>query len=209
MNVEPTADDRPVDQAVESARLDLLNRDPLSLGVGQSIKRVRSDAGMSMRALALRCGVSQPFISEVERGMSMPSIATLYRIAEALQVPPSTLLPSSGTADVHVVRQGDGRSVASSERANSAIGRVVFANEVLGLEVYEYVTDRSEDLDVWFQHDGHKVLHLIEGRLDVEFELRAAEYLRPGDTLIHPGSIAHRWTVRGDQPVRLFLVVTR
>jgi transcriptional regulator with XRE-family HTH domain len=183
--------------------------DALGLGVGQSIRRVRSEAGISMRALALRCGVSQPFISEVERGMSMPSIATLYRIAEALQVPPSTLLPSSGTADVHVVRQGEGRSVASSERPNSAVGRVVFSNEVLGLEVYEYVTARADDLDVWFQHDGHKVLHLIEGRLDVEFEHRAPEHLGPGDTLIHPGSIAHRWTVRGDDVVRLFLVVTR
>ena len=182
--------------------------DPLSLGVGQSIRTVRTDLGMSMRSLAMRCGVSQPFLSEVERGMSMPSIATLYRIAEALDVAPSTLLPASGSADIHVVRDGEGRRVASSERPDSAVGRVVFANEALGLEVYEYVTDRSEDLDVWFQHDGHKMLHLISGRLHVEFEHRDAVHLESGDTLVHPGSIAHRWTVEGTEPVRLLLVVT-
>ena len=40
-----------------------------------------------MRALAARCGISQPFLSAVERGLSMPSIATLYRIANAGQPP--------------------------------------------------------------------------------------------------------------------------
>ena len=73
--------------------------------------------------LAANCGVSQPFLSEVERGMSMPSIATLYRIAEALGVAPAKLLPASGPGDVHVVRADEGRRVPSSERADSAIGR--------------------------------------------------------------------------------------
>lgn len=184
--------------------------DPVSRGVGRSIRTARQSMGISMRALAVRCGVSQPFISEVERGISMPSIATLYRVAEALGVAPSTLLPTVGPGDVHVVRAHEGRRVASSEQPNSAIGRVVFTDEALGLEVYEYRTDRTEDLDVWFAHGGEKVLHLIEGHLVVEFETddHPAQRLGPGDTLIHPGRIAHRWRVEGDGPVRLFLVIT-
>lgn len=184
--------------------------DPVSRAVGNSIRAARTAMGISMRALAVRCGVSQPFLSEVERGISMPSIATLYRVAEALGVAPSTLLPPVGPGDVHVVRAEEGRRVASSEQPNSAIGRVVFTDESLGLEIYEYRTDATEDLDVWFRHDGEKVLHLIEGRLMVEFE--TAEHppvrLGPGDTLIHAGRIAHRWEVEGDDPVRLFLVIT-
>ena len=39
-----------------------------------------------------RCGLSQPFVSAVERGMSTPSIATLYRMAEVLETEPSALL---------------------------------------------------------------------------------------------------------------------
>ena len=39
--------------------------------------------------------LSQPFVSAVERGMSTPSIATLYRMAEVLETEPSALLPSS------------------------------------------------------------------------------------------------------------------
>ena len=82
-----------------------------------------------MRALAARCGVSQPFLSAVERGLSMPSIATLYRLAEVLGTAPADLLPASATGDVSVVRAGEGRLVPSSDRPDSAIGRVVFSDD--------------------------------------------------------------------------------
>ncbi|MCU1360729.1 MAG: family transcriptional regulator [Ilumatobacteraceae bacterium] len=183
--------------------------DPISLGLGRAIKSARQAADMSMRTLAANCGVSQPFLSEVERGMSTPSIATLYRIADALGIAPSKLLPASGPGDVHVVRADEGRRVPSSERADSAIGRVVFSDEARGVEVYEYVTHRGEDLDVWFRHLGEKILYLVAGRLAVELEHRPTVMLGPGDCVIHPGSIAHRWQVHGDEPVRLFLVIVR
>jgi transcriptional regulator with XRE-family HTH domain len=183
--------------------------DPISLGLGRAIRATRQAADMSMRTLAANCGVSQPFLSEVERGMSMPSIATLYRIAEALGVAPSKLLPVSGPGDVHVVRADEGRRVPSSERADSAIGRLVFSDDEQGIEVYEYLTDRGEDLDVWFRHEGEKVLYLVAGHLQVELEHRPTVLLGPGDCLIHPGNIAHRWRVEGDEPVRLFLVIVR
>lgn len=182
----------------------------LSRAVGGAIRRAREHEGLSMRALALRCGMSQPFLSEVERGISMPSIATLYRIAEALGIAPSTLVPSAGGADVVVVRADEGQRVPSSERPGSAVGRVVLADETRGLEVYEYRARRDEDLDVWFRHEGDKVLHVIEGRLLVEFDQdgEPPRTLGPGDTIVHAGRIPHRWVVV-DEPVRLYLVITR
>ena len=182
--------------------------DPLSVGLGRSIRNARLQMQMSMRTLATRCGVSQPFLSEVERGMSMPSIATLYRIADALGIGPSKLLPASGPDDVHIVRAEEGRRVPSSERENSAIGRLIHADDEQGLEVYEYITDRSEDLDVWFEHPGTKVLYVVSGRMAVEFDRRPTVHLGAGDCLVHPGDVAHRWVVEGDDVLRLLLVIT-
>jgi transcriptional regulator with XRE-family HTH domain len=182
--------------------------DPLSVGLGRSIRNARLQMEMSMRTLATRCGVSQPFLSEVERGMSMPSIATLYRIADALGIGPSKLLPASGPGDVHVVRADEGRRVPSSERENSAIGRLIHADDEQGLEVYEYITDRSEDLDVWFEHPGNKVLYVVAGQMSIEFDRRPTVFLGAGDCLVHPGDVAHRWAVAGEEVLRLFLVIT-
>jgi quercetin dioxygenase-like cupin family protein len=85
----------------------------------------------------------------------------------------------------------------------------VFADEHQGLEVFEYVMDETADLDVWYAHDGRKVLHLVSGRLTVEFEGHPAAHLGPGDCVVHTGRIPHRWTVCGPDTVRLFLVIVR
>ena len=77
------------------------------------------------------------------------------------------------------------------------------------LEIYEYRAAPTDDLDVWFQHPGDKVLFLLEGRLRVDFEGRPSRLLMPGDCLVHPGEVRHRWQIEGDAEVRLLLVITR
>jgi transcriptional regulator with XRE-family HTH domain len=183
--------------------------DPVRLAVGQAIRRARQESGLSMRALALACGLSQPFLSAVERGGSTPSIATLYRLAEVLGTTPASLLPAPADGAVNVVRAGQGRLVPSSDQPGSAIGRVVFSDPARHLEVYEYVVAPTDDLEVWFEHPGDTVLHLIDGTLRIEFDSVPDVVLEAGDCVVHPGPIPHRWSVVGDCPVRLFLVVVR
>ena len=183
--------------------------DPLRVAVGLAIRRARKDTGMSMRALAVACGVSQPFLSAVERGGSTPSIATLYRLADVLGTSPANLLPAPTDGDISVVRAGEGRLVPSSDRPNSAMGRVVFSDPSRQLEIYEYAATPTDDLDVWFDHPGDTVLHLIDGTMQVEFEARPPVVLAAGDCLIHPGPIAHRWSIVGEAPIRLFLLIVR
>jgi transcriptional regulator with XRE-family HTH domain len=183
--------------------------DPIRAAVGVSIRRARLASGMSMRDFATRSGLSQPFVSAVERGISTPSIATLYWMAEVLGMEPSNLLPSYPTGGVDVIRAGEGQLVPSSDRPGSAMGRVLLADPERRLEIYEYVIDAGDDLDVWYDHPGDVVLHLIEGRLRVEFASRPAVELGTGDSIVHPGAVPHRWSVIDAGPVRLFLVIIR
>ena len=53
------------------------------------------------------------------------------------------------------------------------------------------------------------VLHLIAGALTVELAGLPTVELAAGDCLVHPGPIAHRWSVVGDEVAHLFLVITR
>ena len=139
--------------------------------------------------------------------MSTPSIATLYRMAEVLETEPSALLPSRPSGGVAIIRAGDGERVPSSDRPGSAVGRVLLADPERHLEIYEYVIAPGDDLDVWYEHPGNVVLHLIEGRLLVEFAGLPTAELGPGDCVVHPGPVPHRWSVLGPQHVRLFLVI--
>lgn len=192
-----------------SAALDEAGLDRIRSGVGLAIHGARKQARMSMRELAERCGVSQPFISAIERGLSTPSISTLYRLAAVLGTEPAALLPVHRADEVSVIRAGLGRRVPSSDRPNSAVGRVLLSDDTRHLEIYEYLTSNLDDLDVWFEHPGDVILHLLEGRLRLELSGRPHVLLGPGDCVVHPGPIPHRWTVEGDDPVRIFLVIVR
>ncbi len=50
------------------------------------LKRIRKKKGMSQEVLAQRAGISRSFLCEIERGRKSPSLATLERLAAALDI---------------------------------------------------------------------------------------------------------------------------
>jgi transcriptional regulator with XRE-family HTH domain len=64
--------------------------------VGLNIRKHRIAAGFSQEELASRMGVEQYYVSGWEAGRRNPTLITLWRAAEALQVAPSTLLDYAG-----------------------------------------------------------------------------------------------------------------
>jgi transcriptional regulator with XRE-family HTH domain len=55
-----------------------------ALELGQRIRDVRQKKGMTLREAAVAAGVSESFLSQVERGLANPSVASLRRIADAM-----------------------------------------------------------------------------------------------------------------------------
>lgn len=183
--------------------------DPMAAGVGAAIRAARERAGLSMRALAAQCAVSQPFLSQVENGVASPSLATLYRLAAALDVPPADLLPPLPTGgEVRLVRSGAGQHLAVHDVEGAAVGRLLQADPGRMLEVYHYDVQHGDDLDAWFASESEMFVYLEEGRLEVELEGLGSWHLAAGDALFHPGAVRHRWRVPGGS-ARILLVVAR
>src|ERR1700744_3757465 len=61
-------------------------RELLAEPVGEGLRKHRQDAGMSLRALARKVGVSPSLISQIEHGKATPSVATLYAIVSELGI---------------------------------------------------------------------------------------------------------------------------
>jgi transcriptional regulator with XRE-family HTH domain len=64
--------------------------------VGEFIKSQRETARMSVRRLADLAGVSNPYLSQIERGLRKPSAEILQQIAKALQISAETLYVRAG-----------------------------------------------------------------------------------------------------------------
>jgi transcriptional regulator with XRE-family HTH domain len=67
-------------------------RDPLLVGLGEAIRNLRDELGVSQERLGLESGVHRNYIGGIERAEREPSVTTLARLAQALGVKPSDLL---------------------------------------------------------------------------------------------------------------------
>jgi XRE family transcriptional regulator, regulator of sulfur utilization len=64
-----------------------MEKETLSVQIGQRLKRIRQSRGLSLDALAEVTDVSKPMLGQIERGVSNPTVATLWKIASGLNVP--------------------------------------------------------------------------------------------------------------------------
>ena len=64
--------------------------------LGAFIRDQRKGAQMSLRNLALQAGVSNPYLSQIERGLRKPSAEILQRVAAALRISAETLYVKAG-----------------------------------------------------------------------------------------------------------------
>jgi transcriptional regulator with XRE-family HTH domain len=67
--------------------------------VGRFIRQQRHSAQMSLRKLAKAAGVSNPYLSQIERGLRRPSAEILNAIAKALRISAETLYVKAGILD--------------------------------------------------------------------------------------------------------------
>lgn len=68
--------------------------------LGRVLRQTRKRRGLSQEALGADAGVATAMISQIERGVSSPSVLTLRRVAGALGLSASTLLALAEDEDV-------------------------------------------------------------------------------------------------------------
>jgi transcriptional regulator with XRE-family HTH domain len=93
--------------------------DALDPGViGARVKALRESAGLSLRDLAARSGVSAPMLSQVERGETSPTLTVAARIAAGLELRLSQLLRLDEGGSVTVVRAGQRQRGGNARRGH-------------------------------------------------------------------------------------------
>ena len=88
--------------------------------VGPRVRALREAMGLSLRELALRCGVSAAMLSQVERGETSPTLQVAARIAAGLDLRLSQLLRLDESGSVTIVRAGE-RAAGGSAAARAPL----------------------------------------------------------------------------------------
>ena len=115
--------------------------------LGAFIRTQRQMANLSLRQLADLTSLSNPYLSQVERGLHEPSVRVLKAISDALNVSAETLLAQAGLVDAVVGEHADAPDeTAEEERTEAAIAadkRLNADQKAALLAVYRSMADRS------------------------------------------------------------------
>jgi transcriptional regulator with XRE-family HTH domain len=186
-----------------------------AVAMGARIRSLRQDAGLTMVRLAEATGVSQPFLSLVERGHARPGLATLARLAEALGVPSGSLLArpagsrvtAAGVDVVHVEAEGRASAGLPGELTVWQLAQLpggLFATEIVG----EAAVVGEPRFAEFAAHDEEEFLYLLGGALEVELGDGTVHRLSAGGTLALGAGIRHRWRSAGPEGFRAVTVTS-
>jgi transcriptional regulator with XRE-family HTH domain len=167
--------------------------------------------GLSLRELALRCGVSAAMLSQVERGETSPTLAVAARIAAGLDLRLSQLLRLDETGSVTIVRPGE-RASGGSPRRGHRYEVLTTPNPGQRLELSQHtlapgaVTGAADDPPI--HEPGSREVVLVEaGVATLHCDGRRYE-LAAGDCVTFDADLPHHFENHGTGEARMLSVVS-
>jgi transcriptional regulator with XRE-family HTH domain len=179
----------------------------VTAGLGERIKALRTERGLSLRSVAAEAQVSPSLLSQIERGEASPSLISLVAIADALDVRPGRLLEDNAgdqPAPSPVVRREERRVVDDPTCRREYLMHL----DDPYLEVAELiVAPGGESRPTLASHSGRDYGIVITGEIVIEFEDGRAETLKRGDYIAFDADVPHRAVNRSGRQARVLWII--
>jgi len=175
--------------------------------IGARLRELRKDRGLSIQELADKVSLSIGMISQIERGLSTPSLRSLRLLAEALEVAVSWFFasPKRHTASRHIVRRADRRKLRLPDVG--VVQELLSPNSASKIEIYEVTLESggSSGPDA-YTHEGEKFGLVIEGQMQLLIG-NDVHVLECGDSFHFASTQPHRFENPGSGITRFLWVV--
>lgn len=170
-----------------------------------ALRTARQARGLSLDGVAKLSGVSRSMVSQIERGESSPTVATLWNLTQALQIDFAGLMDSGARTGIDVVR-GAAAPVIAAHGQGVRIRILSPPDQVGAHEVYDLRLQAGGVLDSEAHAKGcREHLTVIEGSVEVAAG-QDRQVLQTGDTARYSADQPHRITAL-DGPARALLIV--
>jgi transcriptional regulator with XRE-family HTH domain len=174
--------------------------------VGERLRDIRRLRRATLRTIADRAGVSESFLSQVERGRASASIASLRRIAGALGVTVADLFEPGGPPSPRVVRREERPSLAFG-----ILGRklLLTPRPLQHLEVFvgELDPGGSTGAEPYAHGDSEELFVVLSGNVQLELGGDVHE-LETGDSIDYRSSTPHRVANVGEERAEVMWIIS-
>jgi transcriptional regulator with XRE-family HTH domain len=173
--------------------------------LGGKLRELRLRRALTLNAVGQQTKLSSSMLSQLERGLVAPSLATLYALAQYYGTHVADLFHENSADDGELVRRGE-RVVMHLPRSDATY-------ELLGrgrhdLQMFEMImTAGQSSADHTISHAGEECVLVLQGV--VRARVGAREFvLHEGDSLQYSAMLPHTYEVHGGKDARLVVAVT-
>ena len=174
--------------------------------LGERLRAIRLLRRRTLKEVAGAAGFSESFLSQLERGRSSASIASLQRLASALGVEVSDLFATDDLSRPRVLRHNARQLVAWGELGRKAL---LTPKPFHSLEVVaaQFDPGGSTGDEPYTHGDSEEILLVITGRVHVQLGTEINE-LETGDSITYQSSTPHRVSNAGDETAEVIFVIS-
>jgi transcriptional regulator with XRE-family HTH domain len=168
--------------------------------LGERLKDVRAEKGISLDFLANETGFSADYLSRLENGQTMPPVATILRLSRALEIDSGVFLKEERD-------QADKKKAEDFKKRTEDYSYQTLTPDALHkhLKAFRVFIDPvSEHKGVSYQHEGEEFVYVLRGKVEVAVG-ENKNILNPEDSLHFNSSIVHR--LRNLSPERAEMLV--
>lgn len=184
-----------------------------ALKIGTKVRELRIKHKYTLKDLESKTGLSKPFLSQIENNHVVPPIATLLKLARALDVGLGYFFQDEATTEkISITRKHERiRVKRRPHRGKEDVSYIYESLETRKQDKHmepfyvEFPLISVEEMN-FTTHEGEEFLYILEGK--VEFRtVDRVEILEEGDSIYYDSSISHGLRGIGDKPASAVAVI--
>lgn len=164
---------------------------PSGAGVGERLRSLRTERGMSVRQLAAETGLSPSSISSMERSLHRPSVAALQKIASALGTNLVSLMDGGPSGPSSVVVKKRGRRRIQLDNPGVTIEQLAMVETQLEPLLFRMAPGATSGNS--YTHEGEEFLYVLQGLFELTLDELTTYTLSEGDAMTFASVRPHRY----------------
>ncbi len=180
--------------------------------LGQQLRDIRRTQNLSLEQVARKADISIGSLSQIERGMTSPTVNMLNRISRALNISIGDLLSNTEYTDEQtdgwIARAASHKQVVMTDK--KIIKKIVTPPRCTSVDLYQAIIQPGGSSgDEWIVTRSGEISGLIiYGQLHLWFDKRFVR-LEQGDTFCYANDMPRKWTNPTDQDTCVLWVITK
>jgi len=172
--------------------------------LGTRLRERRRELGLTLKEVADAAGLSVGFISQIERGITTPSLSSLVGVSRVLEMHISDFLAQPrGTASLTRQTERPHYAIGGNSLTYERLSASFPGNVLRSVIIHEPPGHRSEPI----AHEGEEIFFILDGALTVEVEGERT-ILDVGDSIHFPSRRTHSTWNHTSAPAKILHTCT-